>query len=316
MRPARRRRTPPSCRSMCTRAVWIAVALLCAAAPRAWAQACCSAPSLTTPVRLGWDERWAAGIETRARAVFGAFGADGNLATSSGDVEAEQDVFAAARFLERAQAALAIPFLQTRRSVPGLSEWGGGLGDVRASARVELTRAGARPYVPGLALLLGGSAPTGRPADQAAGALAADATGTGTWEGTLGLELEQRFELAFVTLSAAVSQRTSREALGVAEAFAPRFTVVASAGTVTDGGWAWGASVAGMRAGASRDQGTGRSIDGSDLALVTAGLAVQAPLGQGWRGLARASVDCPFDGLGRNQAAGAGLAVSMLRFWP
>jgi hypothetical protein len=291
--------------------------VLCAAAPRAWAQACCSAPSLTTPARLGWDERWAAGIETRARAVFGAFGADGSLATTSaGDVEAEQDVFAAARFLARAQVGVAVPFVQTRRTVPGLSQWGGGLGDVRASARVELTRAGARPYVPGLALLFGASAPTGRPADQATGVLAADATGTGSWEGTLGLEIEQQFERAFVTLAAAVAQRTSREALGVAEAFAPRLTVVASLGTVTDGGWAWGASLAGMRAGPSRDQSTGRSIAGSDLALVTAGLAAQAPLGDGWRGLARASVDCPFDGLGRNEATGAGLSVSMLRFWP
>ena len=92
---------------MSVRCIAAVAALLAMAPARAAAQACCAAPSLVAPARLRRDERWAAGLETRARVVYGDFAADGAFSsTSSGDVETEQDPFVAARVLERAQVAL------------------------------------------------------------------------------------------------------------------------------------------------------------------------------------------------------------------
>jgi hypothetical protein len=297
-------------------AVFVGGVLLLATPTRALAQACCAAPSLVIPSRLQRHESFGAGLQLRGRGTFGAFGADGAYASSSyGDVEAAQELFASARFLSRAQVALLVPFIETRRRAMGLSEVGGGLGDLRLAGHVELTRAGERAYVPGLALLLGATLPTGTPSDRATGDLQADTTGTGAFEGSAGLEVDQRFERAFVTVAAAVGQRAPREALGVRQSFSPRFTGLVSGGVVLDGDVALGAFATGLAQGPARDRAGVESPD-SALALVTAGLAATFPAGDAWRGQATASVDMPVSGWGRNHPTGAGLAVSMLRLWP
>jgi hypothetical protein len=283
---------------------------------RALAQACCAAPSLVIPSRLQRHESYGVGLQLRGRGVFGAFGSDGGYASASnGDVEAAQELFASARVFARAQVALLVPFIETRRRAMNLSETGGGLGDVRFAGHVELTRAGERAYVPGLALLLGGSFPTGTAPDQAELLLASDATGTGAWEGSVGLELDQRFERLFVTVAAAVAQRASRDVSGVHQSFAPRFLAVASGGVVLEHDAALGGFVSALTQGGARD-GSGAEIPGSAQSLVTAGVAATLPVWDGWRAQATASVDCPISGWGRNQHAGAGFAVSMLRLWP
>jgi hypothetical protein len=298
-------------------AATLAFACLAFGPARALAQACCAAPSLVIPSRLQRHESYGVGLQLRGRGVFGAFGADGGYAASSdGDVEAAQELFGAARPFSRAQLALLVPFIETRRRAANLSETGGGLGDVRAAAHVELTRAGERPYVPGMALLVGASFPTGTAPDQATGLLAADATGTGAWEGSVGLEIDQRFERAFFSVAATVGQRAPREAAGVRQGFAPRFAAVASGGVVLENEVALGAFATALRQGPARDRTAGAEIPGSAVALVTAGLAATFPAGDAWRGQATASIDCPVSGWGRNQHTGAGVAVSMLRLWP
>lgn len=281
---------------------------------RALAQACCAAPSLVIPSRLLRHEAYGVGVQLRGRGVFGSFGADGAFARAGdGDVETAQELFASARPFARAQFAVLVPFIETRRQAAGLTDVGGGVGDVRAAGHIELTRAGERPYVPGLALLLGASLPTGTAPDQAQGVLAADATGTGAWEGSVGLELDQRFESAFVTVAGAVGQRAPREASGVSQSFAPRFTAVVSGGYVLQNDVALGAFATALHQGPSRAEGA--ELPGSALSLVTAGLAATFPTGESWRAQATTSVDCPVSGWGRNQPTGAGLAVSMLRLW-
>ncbi len=294
----------------------LVAAILVARPAAAWAQACCAAPSLATPARLGRDEHYGVGLLLRGRNAFGAFAADGTFATTAtGDVETAQELFVAARLFARAQVAVAAPFVQTRRRAPGLSDWGGGLGDVRASAHVELARAGERRFVPGVALLAGLSVPTGTPPDAAHGALAADATGTGSFEGSVGVELEQHFERIFTTLAGTVGQRSSRAVGDVRQSFGVRLAALATAGVTLANETAVGVFLVGSHQGAARDA-DGAVIDGSALALVTTGLAATSPVADGWRAQASASFDCPGAGLGRNQPTSVGLALSLLRVWP
>jgi hypothetical protein len=268
-------------------------------------------------MRLQRHEALGLGVRTGGRGVFGAFAADGAFArTSDGDLETEQAPFFAVRFLERAQVAVVVPFVQTRRTVPGLSGWGGGLGDARVSAHVELTRAGARAYVPGIALLLGASIPTGTAPDEARDALAADATGTGAFEGSAGVEVEQRFERTFVTFAGSFAQRAPRVALGVREGFGPELSALVSGGAVFAGERVLGIFLSGSRAGPARETDTGAEIPGSARGVVTMGLGGQSPVADLWRIAGTASVDGPLDGLGRNQSAGVGLSVSVVRVWP
>jgi hypothetical protein len=293
------------------------VAVLVLAKPSAArAQACCAAPSLATPARLGRDERAGVGLLLRGRDAYGAFAADGAFATTAtGDVETAQELFVAARPFARAQVAVAVPFVQTRRRAPGLSDWGGGLGDVRASAHVELLRAGERRFVPGVALLAGLALPTGTPPDAASGALAADATGTGSFEGSLGVELDQRFERIFATLAGTVGRRSARAIGAVRQSFGVRLAALASGGVTLANEASVGVFLAGSHQGAAHDA-DALVIDGSALALVTAGLGATSPIGAGWRAQASASFDCPVAGLGRNQPTSVGLGLSLLRVWP
>jgi hypothetical protein len=304
---------------MFTRRLTLAVtAVAWLAAPRfARAQACCAAPNLVTPARLQRHEAFGAGVQARGRGVFGAFAADGSFAgTSSGDVETEQDLFGAIGVAGRVQVAVVLPFVETRRRAPGLTAWGGGLGDVRASARAEILRDGANGAWPGVALLLGGTFPTGTPPEEARGTLAADATGAGTASGTLGVELERRFERRFVTAAAAVGARAPRTVGQVRQSFGLEVSGLASAGTIVGDEVAVGLFVAASRQGASRDAATGAALPGSALALVTLGAGTTFPVAGGWRALGSLSVDCPVAGLGMNRSAGVGLLFSLLRAWP
>jgi hypothetical protein len=294
-----------------------AVAALLAAPRAAQAQACCAAPNLVTPARLQRNESFGAGVQARGRGVYGAYATDGSFAgTSSGDVETEQDLFAAVGLGGRVQVAVIVPFVETRRSAPGLTAWGGGLGDVRASARVELLRDGANGAWPGLALLVGGAFPTGTSPEEARETLAADATGTGTASASVGLELERRFERRFVTLATAVSARAPRTVGPVRQSFGLELLGLLSAGTIVGEDVAVGGFLAASRQGASRDAATGAMLPGSALALVTVGAGTAFPLSDGWRALGSLAVDCPVSGMGMNRTTGAALGLSLLRAWP
>src|SRR5882672_9798130 len=122
------------------------------------AQACCVAAGLTTPARLKLYESYAVGLQTRVRSVLGSFDEHGGYASSPGgahEMDAEEDLFAAARLGLHAQVALQVPFVQTARSAGGLSGWGGGVGDVAANVRWDILLAGDRPGWPGIAMIAG-----------------------------------------------------------------------------------------------------------------------------------------------------------------
>ena len=284
---------------------WSAAALLLvslALAPRAArAQACCVGTGLVTPARLRVFEDYGAGVQTRVRSVLGSFNAGGAYVGSrAGDneLDLEQDLFGAARF-GRFQVALKLPFVETGRRETGVSAFGGGVGDVSASGRYDVIFAGDRPWWPGVAILAGLSAPTGRTVEESPDPTSA--TGIGSFEGNLGLSVEQVMGRSFVSATAFLSQQASRTVGTVTQSFGPRVTAILAGGHVLASELTLGAFV----------QGTRRS----DQALVTAGAAAALPVGDYWRVQGTLSGDVPLSGWGRLQTTGAGLTVSLLRVW-
>ncbi|HEX2658958.1 MAG TPA: hypothetical protein VHU40_11830 [Polyangia bacterium] len=292
-------------RSLASLAALLVVASLPAAAS---AQACCAATGLVIPARLRVYEDWAAGFQARVRSTYGNFSATGDFATvADGDLLTEQDLFVMARPLPRLQAALLVPFVQTYRRVPGQSEWGGFFGDIAASFRYELLRTGDFRRGPAVTLLAALSAPTGRAPDQAKNTLGTDAAGTGSFEATFGIEIEQLFTRWFLSLDAWVMQRTSRDAPGGRQSFAPRLTALLAAG------YAFESEVAvGVFASASR-QADRTSTGATGIAIATAGVAVLFPVDQTWRLQAASSLDTPV--WGRNQPTTVGFSTALLRVW-
>jgi hypothetical protein len=300
-------------------ALALALAALAAAValPRkAAAQACCVGTGLVTPARLRTFEDRALGIQMRARSVMGAFGGTGSYATStSGTSELgfEEDLFGALRLGSRFQVGVWAPFVQTARQAGGLSGWGGGLGDVAANARFDAVDAGTRGYWPGVAILSALSVPTGRPLDGGDDPLATSGTGSGSFEGSLGLAVEEIVGSGFVSLAGWVSQRSSRTVAGVEQSFAPRLSALLAGGYTFGHDVTVGAFASWLRQGDARDAGT--AIANSSIALVTAGGALALPFWQSWRLQATLFTDLPLAGWGRNQTVGYGGTVAIIRFW-
>jgi hypothetical protein len=284
----------------------IAAALVAAAgslAPSvAHAQACCVGTGLVTPARLRMFEDYAVGMQTSFRNVMGSFASSGNyVASPSSDreVDLEQDLLAATRFGRHIQVALKVPFVETGRSETGVSAFGGGLGDVAANLRYDITFAGDEPWWPGIAILAGVSAPTGRTVEDSGDPTSA--TGLGSYEPNLGVAVEQVRGRMFLSLTGFVSKQTSRNVGGRDVSFGPRLTGLLAGGYAFANEVTVGAFITAMRR--------------SDEKLITAGAAVAVPLGDYWRVQGTLSGDVPFSGWGRNRLTGAGITASLLRVW-
>ncbi|MGH7438955.1 MAG: hypothetical protein ACRENE_24980, partial [Polyangiaceae bacterium] len=110
---------------------------------KARAQACCAGTGAVTPGRLGMMDDALVGLQAKAGAVTGSFDANGQLLASppgTAEVDLEQDAFGALRLLEKGQAAVLVPLVETWRRSLGppntgggrryIGEAGGGLGDI------------------------------------------------------------------------------------------------------------------------------------------------------------------------------------------
>ncbi len=284
--------------------------------PDALGQACCASAGLVAPTHLRSYEHLAVGTQLKARSVFGSFdqtGAYRGSTAGTSDWMFEQDLFGVARLFDRAQVALMLPFVVTRRTVPGLGETGGGLGDMAAHLRYDFISAGEHRIIPGIALLAGLVAPTGTPPENAGDPLAAGATGQGSFETSLGLAVEQALGDNFAAANAMVGLRSSRQVGGIRESFAPRWTLLVTAGRVLGDGTSIGAFASAVRHGENRDD--GGPIPGSDLLLLTTGLAAARSVWSDWRFQGTISANLPVRGAGRNQSAGVGASLSLIRLW-
>lgn len=288
-----------------------------AVCPRAFAQACCAGSAAITPARIGPHDVALFGVQVQATSVYGSYSTSGvyrGSPANTSEFDFEQDLFAAYKPWEKLQFSLLVPFVETRRHVDAIQEFGGGLGDVNLGARYDLVRAQQVKYVPGIALLAGLTLPTGTAPDSAHKPLATDATGIGSVQGIVGLALEQLEGPWLFNLTGLVSKRAAHSAHGVEETLGTQYIAMAAVGYSFDNGFATAlmasytaesdATIDGARApGSAR-----RSVAFRALALVP--LVDPTLFLQG--GLFG---NPPFDGWGKNGPASFGLTLAVVRTW-
>jgi hypothetical protein len=300
-------------------ALGLAAALL--AAPSARAQACCAGSGAVTPGRLGLHEVALVGFQAKAGSVAGSYDIGGDYVRSppgAGELDLEQDIFGSVRVLERGQVALLVPLIETWRNLAGLSASGGGIGDVNASARYDVTLAGASRTIPGVAALAGLTLPTGTPPDSSnAGKLATGATGIGAYQFNLGIAVEQTVGAWLVNATGVVAERTARTvgsgSNAVHEQLAPQWTLLAAVAYTFANDWAAAASASYAFEGNA-------SIDGADSPgtahrLLTVSLSGVVPLNDSWRLQGAVFDNPPIGQLGTNQPADTGLSVTIVASW-
>ena len=193
--------------------------------------------------------------------------------------------------------------------------FGGGLGDLAASARFDAVNAGERGRWPGVAIIAGLSIPTGQAPDEAGAddPLSTSGTGTGSFEGNLGLAIEEIVGSGFVSVAGWLSKRGARAADGVEQSFAPRLTALVSGGYTFGHDTTVGAFASLLRQGDAHD--ASGAIANSGVALVTAGAALALPFWDSWRLQKTLFSDVPIAGWGRNQTVGFGGTLAIIRFW-
>ncbi|HUJ56896.1 MAG TPA: hypothetical protein VLX92_00230 [Kofleriaceae bacterium] len=281
------------------------------------AQACCAGSNVVTPARLELHDDALVGIEARATDAYGSFDPTGTfVATPPGasELDLEQDVFGALRVLPRGQVAVLVPLIETRRTVPGDKELGGGLGDLNLSARYDFIYASEARYVPGISLLVGVTFPTGTPPESASMPLATDATGVGAYQANLGISIEKAIGPWLVGATGLVAKRAQRTADGVTESLAAQWTALAVAAYTLRSG------VAVALSGSFTAEGTA-TIDGMDepgsrRRLVAISASGVMPLSDQLRLQGAITFDPPLSSMGINQpAAGVGLAATVVYAW-
>jgi len=299
----------------------IAILLSSLGSRAAHAQACCAATGVVLPARLRVYEGFGLGVQARESQAFGSYASDGSFdSTSSGDLVTQQNLFALWRAVPRLQVGLLVPYVETWRRVQGRSEWGGFLGDVAGSARVDLIRPGDLGRFPDVTLLGGLSVPTGRAPDEARNPLGTDASGTGSYEGTLGIEIEKTWTRWFASLDFWVAKRSGRDAPGGRQSFDLRFTTLVAAGYAFANQVGVAAFANVVRGGGAAATPTASGTAAADLdtrvAIASAGFAGLVPIDESWRLQGTLALDVPLSGWGRNQPATVGLGTSLVRVWP
>ena len=281
------------------------------------AQSCCAGGGAITPARLAPHELALVGLQTKSSLVYGDFDAHGSwggAAPGSSELDLEQNLFAAARLLKRLQLSLLAPLVETRRTTRSTgADFGGGVGDINASARLDFTMAGQARFVPGIALLAGLTLPTGRPPDAATNTLATDATGIGAFQGNFGLAVEQTFGPWLVNLSGLVALRTARSVGPVNEVLGAPFTALGAVGYSfrNDAAIAFVVSYTGEGDATIN----GQAASGSSRRSLVLSVASVLPITDTWRVQGSLFAHPPLEPFGRNQATAVGLTLGVIKAW-
>jgi hypothetical protein len=305
-------------RWICSSAVALAALVALRPAPAA-AQACCAGGALVTPTRLSAQEDFAAAVQMRARSTMGSFAANGGYASAQGvDQAFEQDLAGAFRLGRAGQAGAVLPLIQQHRNLGGTDEWGSGIGDLALTGRYDFRLAADAVPWPGIALLAGATFPTGRPVERATQPLATDATGAGTYDVTLGVGLERVGDHAYAALDGFVTHHFTRTvsvagAPPVTHAYSLRFTALAVGGYVFDNEAALALYASLLAEGNGSDDGV--TQPGTSQRLTTVGAAGLLPLRELWRLQGSIFTDVMLSSFGRNEPAGVGLTVALVRVW-
>ena len=295
-------------------ALGLVVAIAATAIPRlASAQACCSGAATVTPGRLQLYEDALVGIQARAGSVYGSFGSDGTYTRAQGarETDLEQDLVASLRFLEHGQVSLLAPMVETYRAATGISEWGGGPGDVNLGGRWDFTIAGASDW-PGLGVLAGITFPSGTPVEKATKPLATDATGTGAVQGVVGGSVEELFGSTFVGASVLFAKRAPYDARGHRSTLALQTLFVGSAAYSFTHATALGGSITYATEGdAAVDDVTVPESGRRQLTLSLAALHTVSS----WRFQGGVFASPPISGTGANEPASIGAMILVGKTW-
>ena len=294
----------------------LACALVLTAPARAHAQSCCAGASALTPARLALHEDALIGLQLKGSDLYGSFDGDRRfLGASAGakELDFEQDLAGSVRVFKRGQLSAILPMVETYRSVPGLSEAGGDLGDLQLGARWDFTVSSASAAMPGIGLAASAMLPTGRAPDAASKPLATDATGLGAFQGSIVLSLEQTFGPWVVNVSGAAAWRAPRT---VGDVHAQQGVQLAASAA---GGYSFvnGSLLALTMSYTTELDATvnGERLPGSGRAAARIGVAGGLPLDALWRVQGSLATDLPIDFFGWNQPASAALTLMILRTW-
>jgi hypothetical protein len=297
-------------------AIAIAIGLALTMPGRARAQSCCAGASALTPARLALHEDALVGLQLKASDLYGSFDGDRRfLAASAGakELDFEQDLAGSVRVWKRGQLSAILPMVETFRSVPGLSEAGGDLGDLQLGARWDFTISGSSVILPGIALAAGVMLPTGRAPEVATKPLGTDATGTGALSASAALALEQTFGPWLVNVTGAAAWRAPRTVGEVHSQQGLQFVASAAGGY----SFASGPVVALTLAYTAELDATinGEVVPASGRASTRIGVAGGLPLNDLWRMQGSLATDVPIHFFGWNQPASAVLTLMILRSW-
>ncbi len=297
-------------------------ALAAAALALAWPataadQACCAGGALVNPTRLAPYEDGAAGLQLRARGMYGSFDSGGAYAWAHDEQDFEQDLAASVRLTRRGQAGLLLPFVQTRRVESGQASTGAGLGDLAVTARYDFALASEMLFWPGVALVGSVVTPTGKAAGSGTNPAGTDATGTGTVNASLGVSFEKIHRALYFALDGWLTYSAPRtvDTPGgpITTSFPLQITALAVGGYVFESEAAAAVYVSFIDRGGIRLNGD--SQPGTELRLTTVGLSGLLPLGERWRLQGTIFADLPAAPFGRNEQAGGGLTVALVRLW-
>jgi hypothetical protein len=279
------------------------------------AQPCCAGASALSPGRLALHEDALAGFGAKVTLGLGSFDGERRFkGTPSGSTELglEQDLFWTVRVLKHAQVSLLLPFVETYRRTPSQSDAGGGLGDAQMGLRYDVLQPGSHRIVPGIAALANLTFPTGRTPEAAGSPLATDATGAGTYQGSLGLALEKPFARDFfVVVTGSLTLHGARTVEGL---HAHRGVAFVASGA---GGMSFDSSLV-LALGLAYTSELAGSVDGNP----TGGLAfTRVSVSSGFsftdelRLQGNVFSDLPIRGFGLNHPAGLGLFLMGIRSW-
>jgi hypothetical protein len=209
--------------------------LLVLAAPVAHAAACCLSASVVGVGRLSVWEDAAGGFSSSLSHGTGRWDAWNQyrpFAATVREDEVRLEAWAMVRLAEQWQVSARVPWVVGVRGAGDASSVGTGVGDVSAAVRWEAISLGAYEHVPGVALSLGLTAPTGRRPEQATAALGASATGRGAWNASLAVAAEYAVAPWFVRLDvgALLNAPFVRADTGATQTFGPGAQVALSGG--------------------------------------------------------------------------------------
>ena len=255
-----------------------------------------------------------AGVVARGQLFHGSMRRDGTYAgwpSGTTELAFEQSLFGTFRVLGHGQLTAIVPFVETYRSVPGLSETGGGLGDVQLAARYDFVEPGASPKWPGIALTWSLTLPTGVAPEAAKSPLATGATGTGAVIAGGQLALERGFGDFFVQATTGAEWRSPRVVAGLHTQRGPALTGSAAAGYSFESGLVTALALAFRAELDARLQ--GNAVPGSGRELTRVSLSAGYSFSFDWRIQAAATADLPAAPFSRNEQVGTSVSFTLLR---